>query len=184
MSIRRSKVLRQSYRLEAERSGYTSKEPTHQDSPTSWNSTHEMCSNALNKRKALDHTIVQHCNDLGTGPLTDLEWTKISAVMNFLRVPRQVMESLAADRKSSLNLVQLSIAHLIKRCETNEVQLQDIDGSVLAMNIKAKLELYQTKLVQLPAIVAGYMNPQIPKPSNHAKMQQLKDRISAVMREH
>ena len=184
VSIRRSKVLRQSYRLEAERLGYTSKEPTHQDSPTRWNSTHEMCSDALKKREALDHTMVQHRDDLGTGPLTDLEWTKVSAVMNFLRVPRQVMESLAADRKSSLDLVQLSVAHLIKHCETNEVQLQEIDGSISAMNMKAKLELYQTKLVQLPAIVAGYLNPQIPKPSDRAQLQQLKDRIRAVLREH
>ncbi len=154
VSIRRSKVLRRSYRLEAERLGYTSKEPTYQDSPTHWNSTREMCSDALKKREALDHTMVQHRNDLGTGPLTDLERTKVSAVMNFLRVPRQVMESLAANRKSSLNLVQLSAAHLIKHCETNKVQLQDIDGSIPAMNMKAKLELHQTKLVQLPAIVA------------------------------
>jgi hypothetical protein len=185
VSTRRSKDLRQSYCLEAERLGYTSKEPTQQDSPTCWNSTHEMCSNVLKMRKALDHTIMmQHCDNLGTGPLTDLEWTKVSAVMNFLRIPRQVKKSLAADRKSSLDLVQLSIAHLIKHCETNKVQLQDVDGLVLAMNMKAKLELYQTKLVQLPAIVAGYLNPQIPKPSDCAKLQQLKDRIRAVLREH
>jgi hypothetical protein len=108
VSIRRSKVLQQSYRLEAKRLGYTSKEPTHQDRPTRWNSTHEMCSNALKKHEALDHTMVQHRDNLGKGPLTDLEWTKVSAVMNFLRVPRQVMESLATNRKSSLDLVQLS----------------------------------------------------------------------------
>jgi hypothetical protein len=94
-----------------------------------------MCSDALKKRNALDHTMVQHRNDLGTGPLTDLEWTKVTAVMNFLRVPRQVIESLATDRKSSLDSVQLNIAHLIKHCETNEVQLHDIDDSILAMNM-------------------------------------------------
>ena len=183
VSIRRSKVLRQSYRLEAERLGYASKEPTHQDSPTRWNSTHEMCTDALKKREALDQTMVQHQDDLGMGPLTDLEWTKVGAVMNFLRVPRQVMESLAADRKSSLDLVELSIAHLIKHCETNEEQLKAIDGSISATDMKTKLELYQSKLVQLPAIVAGYLNPQIPKPSDRAKLQQLKERIRAVLKE-
>jgi hypothetical protein len=43
-----------------------------------------------------------------------------------------------------------------------------IDSSILAMNMKTKLELYQTKLVQLPAIAAGYLNPKIPKPSDRA----------------
>jgi hypothetical protein len=102
------------YRAEAERLGYASKEPTHQDSPTRWNSTHQMCSDALEKREALDQTMMLHEDDLGRGPLTDLEWSKIGAVMTFLRPPRQVMESLAADLKSSLDLVQLSMAHLIQ----------------------------------------------------------------------
>jgi hypothetical protein len=50
VTIRRSKVLRQAYRMEAERLRYASKEPTHQDSPTRWNSTHQMCSDALQKQ--------------------------------------------------------------------------------------------------------------------------------------
>ena len=183
MSVRRSKVLRQSYRLEAERLGYARKEPTHQDSPTRWNSTHQMCSDALVKREALDQTMLQHREDIGSGPLTDTEWTKVSAVMNFLRVPRQVMESLAADRKSSFDLVQLSIAHLIRHCETNEEQLKAIDTSLSANNMKTKLELYEKTLVQLPAIVAGYLNPQIPKPSDQAKLKELKDIIRALLKE-
>ena len=183
VSVRRSKVLRQSYRLEAERLGYASKEPTHQDSPTRWNSTHQMCSDALVKREALDQTMLQHREDIGSGPLTDTEWTKVSAVMNFLRVPRQVMESLAADRKSSFDLVQLSIAHLIRHCETNEEQLKAIDTSLSANNMKTKLELYEKTLVQLPAIVAGYLNPQIPKPSDQAKLKELKDIIRALLKE-
>ncbi len=105
--------------MEAERLvGYVSKEPTHQDSPTRWNSTHQMCSDALQKREALgDQTMMLHQDDLGRGPLTDSEWLKIKAIMNFLCAPRQVMESLAADRKSSMDLVQLSVSHLIKHCE-------------------------------------------------------------------
>lgn len=79
--------------------------------------------------------------------------------------------------------MELSIAHLIKHCETNEEQLKAIDGSISAIDMKTKLELYQTKLVQLPAIVAGYLNPQIPKPSDRAKLQQLKERIRAVLKE-
>ena len=143
VSIRRSKVLRQSYRSEAKRLGYASQEPTHQDSPTRWNSTHAMCSDAYQKREALDLTMMLHEEDLGTGPLSDLEWSKICAVMDFLRVPRQVMESLAADRKSSLDLVELSIAHLLKHCEVNEEQLMTIDTSLSVAGMKSKLEVYQ-----------------------------------------
>jgi hypothetical protein len=142
-----------------------------------------MCSDALVKREALDQTMLQHREDIGSGPLTDTEWTKVSAVMNFLRVPRQVMESLAADRKSSFDLVQLSIAHLIRHCETNEEQLKAIDTSLSANNMKTKLELYEKTLVQLPAIVAGYLNPQIPKPSDQAKLKELKDIIRALLKE-
>jgi hypothetical protein len=100
VSIRQTKVLRESYRSEAQRLGYNSKESPRQDSPTRWNSTHQMCSDALQRREALDLTMMLHEDDLGTGPLSDLEWCEIRAVMDFLRVPRQLMESLAADRKS------------------------------------------------------------------------------------
>jgi hypothetical protein len=184
VSIRKSKVLRQSYCLEAECLGYASKEPTHQDSPTHWNATHQMCSNSLKKRKALDQTMLQHQDALGSGPLTDLEWTKISGVMTFLWAPRQVMESLAADRKSSVDSVQLSIAYLIRHCDTNDEQIKAIDDSLSAVNMKTKLELYEKKLVQLPAIVAGYLNPQIPKPSDQAKLKELKEIICALLKEH
>jgi hypothetical protein len=54
---------------------------------------------ALQKCKALNLAMMLHEEDLGTGPLLDLKWSKICAMMDFLRVPRQVMESLAADRK-------------------------------------------------------------------------------------
>lgn len=183
VSIRRSKVLRQAYRAEAERLGYASKEPTHQDSPTRWNSTHQMCSDALEKREALDQTMMLHEDDLGRGPLTDLEWSKIGAVMTFLRPPRQVMESLAADLKSSLDLVQLSMAHLIQHCVSNEEKLKEIHDSLSATEMKRKLELYEPKLLQLPAIVAGYLNPQIPKPLDPAKLSKLKETIRTLLNE-
>jgi len=38
--IRRSKVMQQQYRVEVTTAGLASKEPTHQDLPTRWNSTH------------------------------------------------------------------------------------------------------------------------------------------------
>jgi hAT family C-terminal dimerisation region len=183
VSIRRGKVLRQSYRTEAERLGYASKEPTHQDSPTRWNSTHEMCRDAVIKREALDQTMLLHQDDLGRGPLTDMEWSKIEGVMNFLRVPRQVMESLAADKKSSMDLVELSIDLLIKHCEINEPVLKSIDASLSTEAMRTKLLFYREKLVQLPALVCGYLNPQIPKPTDPARLASLKTIIRAVLTE-
>jgi hypothetical protein len=88
---------------------------------------HQMCSDALERREALDLTMMLQEDDLETGPLSDLEWCKIRAVMDFLQVPRQVMESLAADRKSSLGLVEHSISHLIKHCKVNKEQLLCVD---------------------------------------------------------
>ena len=184
VGIRRSKVMRQSYRAEAERLGYASKEPTHQDSPTRWNSTHQMCSDALEKREALDQTMLLHQDDLGTGPLTNVEWLKIEAVMNFLRTPRQVMESLAADTKSSMDLVELSINHLIKHCEVNEPMLKNVDASLSTEAMKTKLEFYEEKLVQLPAFVCAYLNPQIPKSTDPEELSMLKEVIRGVLNDH
>jgi hAT family C-terminal dimerisation region len=181
VTIRRSKVLRQSYRAEALRCGYASKEPTHQDSPTRWNSTHQMCSDALEKREALDQTMMLHEDELGRGSLSNTEWSKIGTVVNFLRLPRQVMESLAADKKSSLDLVQISVANLIRHCETNTVQLQVIDASLSSDVMKSKLQMYEKKLVQLPAIVAGYLNPQVKKPTDPTKLRELKTTIRTIL---
>eukprot|EP00842_Homolaphlyctis_polyrhiza_P002297 jgi/Hompol1/3068/HPOL_006317-RA len=55
VTIRRSKVVRQQYRIEVIAADLGSKEPTHQDSPTRWNSTHEMCTDAYSKRVVLDN---------------------------------------------------------------------------------------------------------------------------------
>ena len=45
------------------------------------------------------------------------------------------------------------------------------------------LEIYEKKLVQLPAIVAGYQNPQIPKPTDARKLKDLKDMIQLVLKD-
>ncbi len=57
----------------------------------------------------------------------------------FLRPPRQVMESLAANRKTSLDLVFVSITHLIKHYENGETAFKDIDQDLTAVSMKAKL---------------------------------------------
>jgi hypothetical protein len=57
------------------------------------------------------------------------------------------MESLAADHKPTLNLVSMSVSLPLKHCDDNEEQLQEIDGKLTAIGMKAKLDKYKSKLV-------------------------------------
>ncbi|BBN17194.1 hypothetical protein Mp_7g12680 [Marchantia polymorpha subsp. ruderalis] len=138
VKMRRSKVIRQQYRIEALRSGLSSTEPTHDD--------------------------ISHC------AFKDSECKVIASVSNFLCAPRQVMESLAADSKPTLNFVSLSIAILIKHCNDNEQKLQEIHNALTAIFMKMKLQSYEQKLVQKPTIIAAYLNPQIPKPTDTSEL--------------
>ena len=96
-----------------------------------------MCRDAISKRVALDLTMTAHEEDIGVSALSDQEWSQISAVMDFLRVPRQVMESLAADRKSSLDLVQALLSLLKKHCEASEERLSSVSTSILVVGMTA-----------------------------------------------
>jgi hypothetical protein len=49
--------------------------------------------------------------------------------------------------------------------------------------MKAKLEVYEKRMVQLPAIVAGYLNPRIPQPTDPTKLKELKTTICAVLQD-
>jgi hypothetical protein len=57
------------------------------------------------------------------------------------------MESLTADHKSTLDLVPMSVSLLLKHCDDSEQQLQEIDGKLTAIGMKAKFEKYKSKLV-------------------------------------
>ena len=98
-----------------------------------------MGSNAFSKRVPLDHIMNLYNNEIGVDVLSDDQWERIAAVPAFLRPPRQVMELLAADRKTSLDLVSASITHLIKHCKNVKTALKDIDQDLTTANMKAKL---------------------------------------------
>jgi hypothetical protein len=66
-------------------------------------------------------------NKIGVDVLSDDQWERIVVVTTFLCPPRQVMESLAVDHKTSLDLVSTFITHLIKHCKNGETALKDID---------------------------------------------------------
>ncbi|CAM6073745.1 unnamed protein product [Sphagnum tenellum] len=179
--ICRNKVMRQQYRIEAAVARFASKEPTHQDSPTSWNSTHEMCANASGKRVILDSIMDQYAADIGHGTPLDLEWHAIDGVSTFLHAPRQVMESFAADHKSMLDLVPMSVSLLLKHCDDSELKLQEIDGKLTTVGMKAKLEKYKSKLVQEPAIIVLYLNPQIPEPTDPTELKLVVDLVRNLL---
>lgn len=143
VKMRRSKVIQQQYRIEALRSGLSSTEPTHVDLPTRCNSTHQMCDDAFRKRVVIDTIMDQYKDDIGHGTLKDSEWQVIASVSNFLCAPRQVMESFAGNSKLTLDLVSLSIAMLIKHCNDNEQNLQEIHDALTAIPMKMKLQSYE-----------------------------------------
>jgi hypothetical protein len=122
-----SRTMCQAYRCKVDLASFASKEPMHQYCPMRWNSTHEMGSDAFNKRVPLDHIMNIYNDKIGVNVLSDDQWERIAAVTAFLRPPRQVMESLAVDHKTSLDLVSASITHLIKHCESGETMFKDID---------------------------------------------------------
>ncbi len=62
VSIRRSKVLRLSYRLKSEHLRDARMEPTYKDSPTRWTSIHQMCSEETCKDASIKyHTTCVKC---------------------------------------------------------------------------------------------------------------------------
>jgi hypothetical protein len=106
-----------------------------------------MNADASNKRVALDLIMERFKTDIGCdGALSDDQWRAVDGVANFLRVPRQVMESLAADLNPTLHLVPKSIALLIKHCDTGEDALKRIDDNLTARGMRQKLNEYEKLL--------------------------------------
>ncbi len=106
-----------------------------------------MGSNTFSKRVPLDHIMNLYNDEIGVDVLSNDQWECIIAVTAFLHPPHQVMESLAVDRKTSLDLVSTSITHLIKHCENGETGFKDIDQDLTTIGMKAKLEQYEKLLV-------------------------------------
>jgi hypothetical protein len=79
--------MRQTYRCEADLASFVSKEPTHQDCPTRWNSTHKMGNDAFSKRVPLDHIMNLYNNEIGVNVLSDDQWERIAVVTAFLQPP-------------------------------------------------------------------------------------------------
>jgi hypothetical protein len=179
--IRRSKVVRHAYRGEAEVAILVSKEPTHQDSPTRWNSTHDMGNHAILKRVPFDVTLGRYEGVIGVGQLSDAQRGYIEGVTGFLRLPRQVMASLLAERKSTLDLVSLTLPHLLNHCNDGDAGLQEIDLNLTATKMKSELERYKSLFIQETAIVAAYLNPQLPKPTDPIEQFKLMLTICAVL---
>ncbi len=53
----------------------------------------------------------------------------------------------------------MSVSLLLKHYNNSKQELQEIDGKLTMVEMKAKLKKYKSKLVQEPAIIAAYLNP-------------------------
>lgn len=91
------------------------------------------------------------------------------------------MESLVADYKPALNLVSLSIVILIKHCNDNEQNLQEIHDALTAIPMRMKLQSYEQNLVQEPAIITAYLNPQISKPTDTLELMVVNEIVRNVL---
>ncbi|OAE34238.1 hypothetical protein AXG93_1099s1170 [Marchantia polymorpha subsp. ruderalis] len=107
----------------------------------------------------------------------------INASVGFEQIPNfnHVMQNLAADHKPTLNMLPLSIVHLVKHCETSELQLSAINSRITLTGMQEKIEEYVKLLVLEPAIVAAYLNTQIAKPSDPMELKKLKDLIRSTL---
>jgi len=87
------------------------------------------------------------------------------------------MESLAVDHKPTLNLVPMFVSLFLKHYDDSEQQLQEIGDKLTTVGMKAKLEKYKSKLVQEPAIIVAYLNPQIPKLTDLVELKLIVDLV-------
>jgi hypothetical protein len=91
------------------------------------------------------------------------------------------MESLTTDHKPTLDLVPMFVSLLSKHCDNSEQELQEIDGKLTTIEMKAKLKKYKSKLVQEPMIITTYLNSQIPKPTNPAELKLIIDLVRNLL---
>jgi hypothetical protein len=91
------------------------------------------------------------------------------------------MESFVANHKSMLDLVLMFVFLLLKHYDDSKQQLQEIDGKLMTVGMKAKLEKYKSKLVQELVIIAVYLNSQIPKPTDPAELKLVVDLVRNLL---
>lgn len=75
----------------------------------------------------LDSIMETFSAENGSGALIKGDWALVRAISRFLRQHQQVMKRLCADRRTTLNLVPVSIHMLIKHCDGSEKRLQQTD---------------------------------------------------------
>ena len=174
--IRGAKARRQAYRKEAQVRHYLSLEPPPIDTPTRWNSTHEMDRRAIKRRAALDAT-ASTIDELHAFQLTAADWKQIEKIINFLQPARDIMEAAAADQHVTVSMVASQIALIMDHClevldgedeegdeEGREEQDDFLHGAARAMS--NKLSGYEATLLSEPTLIGTFLDPRFPKPSS------------------
>jgi hypothetical protein len=92
------------------------------------------------KRVPLEVTMGRYDGVIGVGKLSNAQWGYIEGVTGFLRLPCQVMASLSAERKSTLDLVPMTVTQLLNHFDDGEAGLQEIDLNLTATRMKSELD--------------------------------------------
>ena len=175
--LRKSKVKRAAYRKEAQERRLSSLEPPQIDSPTRWNSTHEMNKDALKKKLVLD-SVAQDDPDLQEYQLFATDWRRIQEIVQFLTPIRQIMEEGAADASPTISMNQAVYEYAITHCRQVEEKMDSSEFVKCAASaFREKLSSYEAHLIAEPMTVARYLDPRFPKPTDPAQLLPLKDYI-------
>ncbi len=81
--------------------------------------------------------MTQSYSEIGHSALSDAYWSSIEGITAFLRFPRQVMESLSADRKPTLDLLSNSFTLLLAHCDGDHT-LSSLSDEHTAGDMKTK----------------------------------------------
>lgn len=171
--IRGSKVKRRMYLEEAKLRQLTSKAPPCMDTPTRWNSTHEMICDSVSKRRILDY-MAQNDEDLHEFFLTSEDWRRIRDIAEFLKPIRQIMEEGAAENLPTLSMNPAVYEFALNHCIRNEESVQRDVIKNAAVSFRTKLQSNKVNLVSDVSMFARYLDPRFAKPIDSEQLQLLK----------
>lgn len=128
----------------------STKKLTHQYSSTHLNSMYHIGINSFNKRVVVDSNMQQFASDIDCFTLNDDQWHVIYGVTTFQHKSHQIMQNLITYHKPTLDLLPLFIAHLVKHCKTNKVQLLDSIPKLQQSKCKIRLKNMKNRKCQNP----------------------------------
>lgn len=191
-AIRSSKNRREFFRREQEMRQQTATEPPVLDCETRWGSTHQMDTDALKKKKALQATaqnadLFADLEKRGVDVdfvLTNAEWRDIAEISEFLAPVRHVMERTGRSSDTSINELGAGVAYLLHHCD-EYTQKRGFDGeptflAEAAAAMKQKLQSYEKHLKSEAAAIGQFLDPAQRKVDSH-ELENLKSKVRGIL---